>query len=463
MSPTASAVGQCMRWRLPALVAGGHASAATARRRVGWGAAEGRRKITAEGVGASYVQYPFEVEPGMAGRRGQKVSNIFAQHNAGSKFVMLNRPEALNALNTDMIRDLDRLYGRVQENPLVGLVLLYGGGDKAFCAGGDVRYLAEGGVQAKGARAPQMEFFREEYTLNHRIANMGHATSASLLNGYCMGGGVGLSMHGAVRIAGEDLMWAMPETALGFFPDVGSSWVLPRLPHHVGRYLALTGKRLNAAEAVAAKLCTHYVSHGQIPWLFERLMSVHDFSGPEMVSGVIDGYMGDTVDEDIPDGLSPHFKVIDSCFGGDAVTMADIRGKVEAVMREGGESAGWAKETLAMLDKASPTSCAVTLEQMKRGAGLKSLAQCLQMEFRIARHFLTQPDFFEGVRANVIDKDRSPTWQPAPTPAQVEEYFAPLPAEQELVLPAYDHARNKTAGQRRQHDQRSQNNTRGRA
>ena len=110
MSPRASAVGQCMRWRLPALVAGGHASAATARRRVGWGAAEGRRKITAEGVGASYVQYPFEVEPGMAGRRGQKVSNIFAQHNAGSKFVMLNRPEALNALNTDMIRDLDRLY-----------------------------------------------------------------------------------------------------------------------------------------------------------------------------------------------------------------------------------------------------------------------------------------------------------------------------------------------------------------
>jgi len=384
------------------------------------------------------VQYPFEVEPEKATRRGQKTSHIFAQHNAGSKFVMINRPQALNALNLDMIRELDGLYRRVQGNPLVGLVLLYGGGDKAFCAGGDVRKLAEGGVRARGDnKAPQMDFFREEYTLNHRIANMGHATSAALLNGYCMGGGVGLSMHGQVRMAGEELVWAMPETALGFFPDVGSSWVLPRLPNHVGRYLALTGKRLNAAEAIAAKLCTHYIPHGQVPWMFERLMSIHEFTGPEMVSAAVSNNVTEDADGDIPDNLSPHFEAIERCFGGDSVTIEDIRANVTAVLGEGGPSAPWAKETLSMLDVASPTSCAVTLEQLKRGAKMKDLAQCLQMEFRMARHFLTQPDFFEGVRANVIDKDRNPKWQPAPSPDQVAEYFQKLPADEELSLPVY--------------------------
>ena len=119
------------------------------------------RGIKTQGLGATYVQYPFEVEPEMATRRGQKTSYIFAQHNAGSKFVMINRPQALNALNLDMIRELDALYRRVQGNPLVGLVMLYGGGDKAFCAGGDVRKLAEGGVRKRGDKAPQMDFFRE--------------------------------------------------------------------------------------------------------------------------------------------------------------------------------------------------------------------------------------------------------------------------------------------------------------
>lgn len=395
------------------------------------------RGVKTEGIGAQYIQYPFEIDPKMATRRGRDTSYIFAQHNVGSKFVMLNRPNALNALNLDMIRDLDRLYRRVQENPLVGLVLLYGGGDKAFCAGGDVRKLAEGGMRARTEKAPQMDFFREEYTLNHRIANMGHATSAALLNGYCMGGGAGLSMHGGVRMAGEDLMWAMPETALGFFPDVGSSWVLPRLPHNVGRYLALTGKRLNAAEAVAAKLCTHYIPHGQVPLLFERLMSVHDFPDVAMVSALLDSNVTEEVDEDIPDHLTPHFEAIERCFGGDSITMEDVRANLTAVVGEGGGSAGWANEALGMLDAASPTSCAVTLEQMKKGAKLKDLGQCLQMEFRVARHMLSQPDFFEGVRANLVDKDRNPKWQPAPTAAQVEEYFQKLSAEEELTLPNY--------------------------
>lgn len=373
----------------------------------------------------------------MAARRaGQPTSNIFAQHNAGSKFVMLNRPDALNALNLEMIRDLDRIYRRVQENPLVGLVLLYGGGEKAFCAGGDVRKLAEGGLSKRSEKSPvQMDFFREEYILNHRIANMGHATSAALLNGYCMGGGVGLSMHGAVRMAGEDLLWAMPETALGFFPDVGSSWVLPRLPHNVGCYLALTGKRLNAAEAVAAKICTHYIPDGQVPLLFERLMSVHDFPSTGFLSKLISCHVTEDVDDDIEDQLTPHFAAISKCFGSDNITMDDIRGNVSAVAGEGGESAAWAKETLAMLDAASPTSCAVTLEQMKRGSTMKDLGECLQMEFRMARHFLSQPDFFEGVRANLIDKDRNPKWQPAPSAPQVEEYFQKLSADEELRLP----------------------------
>jgi len=446
MPGAAHLLGPCLRTRVP-----GAAAAAGSVRSRGLGRLPAAtRGMKTEGIGASYVQYPFSVEPAMATQRGQDPSHIFAQHNAGSKFVMLNRPEALNALSLDMIRDLDRLYRRVQENPLVGLVLLYGGGDKAFCAGGDVRKLAEGGVRARSEEAPQMTFFREEYSLNHRIANMGHATSAALLNGYCMGGGVGLSMHGSVRMAGEDLMWAMPETALGFFPDVGSSWVLPRLPHHVGRYLALTGKRLNAAEAVAAQLCTHYIPHGQVPLLFERLMSVHEFPDAAMVSALLENNVTEEVDEDIADQLTPHFEAIDRCFGGENISVEDVRGNLSAVVGEGGGSAGWAKEALSMIDAASPTSCAVTLEQMKKGAKLKDLGQCLQMEFRIARHMLSQPDFFEGVRANLIDKDRNPNWQPAPSPAQVEEYFQKLSAEEELSLPDYGKKNAAAANRPRQ-------------
>jgi len=152
----------CLRTRAPAAGAIGSMRSRGALRLIGGDAATGSRGLKNEGYGAAYAQYPFEVEPAMGGnRRGQHVSNIFAQHNAGSKFVMINRPEALNALNLEMIRDLDRIYRRVQENPLVGLVLLYGGGEKAFCAGGDVRKLAEGGIMKRSEKAPQMDFFRE--------------------------------------------------------------------------------------------------------------------------------------------------------------------------------------------------------------------------------------------------------------------------------------------------------------
>merc|ERR1712127_969416 len=135
--------------------------------------------------------------------------------------------------------------------------------------------------------------------------------------------------------------------------------------------------------------------------------------------------------------LTPHFEAVERCFGGENISVEDVRGNLSAVVGEGGGSAGWAKEALSMIDAASPTSCAVTLEQMKKGAKLKDLGQCLQMEFRIARHMLSQPDFFEGVRANLIDKDRNPNWQPAPSPAQVEEYFQKLTSEEELSLPDY--------------------------
>jgi len=165
-------------------------------------------------------------------------------------------------------------------------------------------------------------------------------------------------------------------------------------------------------------------------------MSVNNFTSSEFVSNMVDNHFTQDVDEDITDNLSPHFAAIDKCFGGN-VSMEDIRGSVTAVAGEGGPSSAWAKETLAMLDTTSPTSCAVTLEQMKKGAALKDLGQCLQMEFRMARHFLSQPDFFEGVRANLIAKDRNPKWQPAPTEPQVEEYFQKLPVEEELMLPVY--------------------------
>jgi len=378
------------------------------------------------------MHQPFEVPANFMIGGERTSTNVFVLENIGSKYVMLNRPEALNALTLEMVRELQKVYNDIEDAHMIGMVLLHGAGEKAFCAGGDVLSLVAPGPIPMDKEAPQMQFFREEYTLNHRIATA-PKTTVSILQGYTMGGGVGISAHGHWRVAMPDTVWSMPETAIGFFPDVGSSYFMPRTAHEgAGVYLGLTGKKINCTEALALGIATHHIEFGMQHWMMDRLLSVNEgFDDPEFVDNLL---MPHHVAPEASDHVSPHLDAIRRCFGPQHASVQSIIDAVKQTHGKGGADAKWAEETLALLNKASPTSLAVTLEAMLRGAQAKSLRECLEMEFRMARCFLSKPDFFEGVRAALVDKDHAPNWAPAPTPAQVEEYFAPLRAEPELQL-----------------------------
>jgi len=379
-----------------------------------------------------YTEQPFDVPANFEIKGKRITTNVFVLDNIGSKFVMLNRPDALNALTLEMVRELQQVYESIEDAHMMGMVLLHGGGEKAFCAGGDVLSLYNPGQIPMDKEAPQMEFFREEYTLNHRIATT-PKTTVSVLQGFTMGGGVGISAHGQCRVALPDTVWAMPETALGLFPDVGSSYFLPRSRYPgVGLYLGMTGRKLNATEAFVLGIATHHIEFGMQQWMFERLLSVNaGLDDPDFVSNLISASHRAP---EAPDGISRHLDAIGHCFA-QAESVESVVECVKEIQAKGGEDAAWAEETLGLLNRASPTSLAVVVEQMKRGAKLKTLRECLQMEFRMARRFIANPDFFEGVRAALVDKDRSPKWAPPPHPDQVAEYFEPLPApNQELQL-----------------------------
>eukprot|EP00286_Rhodomonas_abbreviata_P019668 CAMPEP_0181307676 /NCGR_PEP_ID=MMETSP1101-20121128/11021_1 /TAXON_ID=46948 /ORGANISM="Rhodomonas abbreviata, Strain Caron Lab Isolate" /LENGTH=466 /DNA_ID=CAMNT_0023413937 /DNA_START=35 /DNA_END=1432 /DNA_ORIENTATION=- len=380
-----------------------------------------------------FMEQPFDVEANFMVGDSRETTNIFVLENIGSQCVMLNRPEANNAINLEMVQQLNKIYEELEDAWMTGLIILHGAGEKAFCAGGDVRWLYEGGMTPLNKPAPQMEFFRAEYTLNHRIA-VAPKTSLALMEGYTMGGGVGLSANSQVRVALPDTQWAMPETAIGFFPDVGSSFYLPRTFHpNVGKYLGMTGRRLNAAECLELDIATHHIDFGMKHWMFDRLISVNrGLDNPDYVWDLMVPHHIDPEPEECPDNITPNLEAIAKCFAEESVE--GITDALRQTHAGGGVSAEWAAETLGLLAKASPTSLAVTVEQMKRGGELKTLKECLEMEFRMARHMCAQPDFFEGVRAMIIDKDMNPKWAPAPHPDQVASYFEPLTADEELSI-----------------------------
>ncbi|MFP6745759.1 MAG: enoyl-CoA hydratase/isomerase family protein, partial [Alphaproteobacteria bacterium] len=284
-------------------------------------------------------------------------------------------------------------------------VVVDGAGDRAFCAGGDVRDLYE----AMGRPGDPLiaAFYRDEYTLNHRIKGYGKPYVA-LIDGVVMGGGVGVSVHGSQRVVTEHALFAMPETGIGLFPDVGGTWFLPRMPGEIGLYLGLTGARLLAADALYCGVATHFVPR-------ERL--------GEVIEGLADGDEGlDGLAEDPGDPpLRGRREIIDRCFSGDSVEA--VIGLLQA---EGGE---WADKTLAVLGTKSPTSLKVAFRQIREGASL-DFAGAMGLEYRLSQRFCAAHDFREGVRAVVIDKDHKPQWRPpdlsAVSEADVDAYFAPL-------------------------------------
>jgi enoyl-CoA hydratase len=313
---------------------------------------------------------------------------VIARRDGRVGRIVLNRPKALNAIDLPMIRACARALAEWRDDPHVHAVVIEGAGDRAFCAGGDVRALRQYELDGEHWRAE--EFFREEYELNLAIATY-PKPYAALIDGICMGGGIGVSVHAPYRVATEHAAFAMPETAIGFFPDIGATFFLPRLPGQLGTYLGLTGVRMQGADAVHAGLATHHVRREELPSLSHALAE----DGASAL-----GYHGTALPAF---SLAPHRVAIDRCFGADSV--AEIVQRLEAVGDE------WAAKTLAALRAVSPSALCWTLEALRRGADM-TLPQCQAAELALTRTTMRHPDFAEGVRAMVVDKDRTPHWQP---------------------------------------------------
>lgn len=326
--------------------------------------------------------------------------------------VTLNRPKALNALTHEMCLALTAKLDDWDKDKAIAAVVIEGAGDRAFCAGGDIVKLYNEG-RAKGDYP--RDFYRDEYLCNARIKHFSKPYVA-LIDGIVMGGGVGVSVHGSHRVATENTLFAMPESGIGLFPDVGGSYFLPRCPGKIGLYLGLTGARLKAADALYAEVATDYVPASKLDALKDALAA--GVTNAEDVSRLIADFR-----EDPGSGpLAENRAEIDRLF--DQPTMLDLLTNLEA------EDAGaFARDTAKTLRKKSPTSLMLTFEQLARGAEM-DFDDCMRMEFRMVMRVIEGVDFYEGTRAAVIDKDQRPLWNPAMLEAVgdavTDVYFAPL-------------------------------------
>ncbi|MCK6443733.1 enoyl-CoA hydratase/isomerase family protein [Elstera cyanobacteriorum] len=347
----------------------------------------------------------------------QAQESVLFDTQGGALIITLNRPKALNALSLEMIRAMDPVLRRAATDPAIRCVILQGAGDRAFCAGGDVRAVAQ--AVSAGAMALADAFFREEYTLNHLLHTYPKPIIA-LIHGICMGGGVGLSAHGPLRVVTDSLMFAMPETGIGLFPDVGGTWVLNQMPGQIGLYLGLTGARLGAADACAIGFATHHIKDADLPALRDALVAEAPATDAD-AEAIIARF-------DQPRGDSPLLAQqadIDRLFAGDS-----IEAILAALTADG---SAWAKAQAETLAHKSPTSLKITLEQLHGGKGL-DIAAVFVREYRLSQHCMAGPDFREGIRALLIDKDQAPKWSPATlndvTPDLVKNFFAALPGRE---------------------------------
>ena len=350
--------------------------------------------------------------------------DILFGRERGVATVTLNRPQALNAFTLGMYRRFDPMLRAWEDDPAVRAVLVRGAGERAFCAGGDIRAIYEAGRGISGDRELTSVFFWEEYELIRR-AHRYPKPYLAIIDGITMGGGAGVSVNGAYRIATEKTLLAMPETGIGLFPDVGATRFLNLCPGQVGRYLGLTGARLGPADALYCGFATHFVSRERAPELVAALANLAWRSGEEAAQ--IDELLAAFDSDPGEPPLASRRAAIDRCFAGDTVEAI-----LDTLAREagsGGPDSGWAGETRAALLTKSPTSLKVTLRQLIVGRGY-DIEQALALEYRLTQHFMAGHDFYEGVRAVVVDKDQKPRWCPASlakvTDAIVDGYFAPL-------------------------------------
>ncbi|MBV9332038.1 MAG: enoyl-CoA hydratase/isomerase family protein [Alphaproteobacteria bacterium] len=328
--------------------------------------------------------------------------------------ITLNRPRALNALTHGMCVAMREKLASWSRDDAVRTVAIRGTGERAFCAGGDIRSLYEAG---KSGSPDAIDFYREEYLLDAAIKHLAKPYVA-FMGGIVMGGGVGVSVNGQFRVAEETTMFAMPETGIGLFPDVGGSFFLPRLPGAAGMYLALTGTRLGASETVAQGLATHIVPRENREDVLERL-----------AAGIAPAVALSELQRPLPEPASPQIDPgkIDSVFSAPSVH--------EILERLAAADTDWSRSTEKVIRTKSPTSTCLAFRQIREGAKL-DFDSCMRMEFRMVNRVMAGHDFYEGVRATIIDKDNRPQWRPAELSevddAQIDSYFAPL--ENELPL-----------------------------
>ncbi|EEF35916.1 3-hydroxybutyryl-CoA dehydratase, putative [Ricinus communis] len=345
---------------------------------------------------------------------------VLVEENLFARTLILNRPKQLNALSFKMISRLLDLFLAYEEDPNVKFLVLKGNG-RAFCAGGDVsavvRDIREGNWRL-GAK-----FFEKEFILNYVMATY-TKPQVSILNGIVMGGGAGASMHGRFRVATENSVFAMPETALGLFPDVGASYFLSRLPGFFGEYLGLTGARLDGAEMLTCGLATHFVPSTKL-YLLEEALHKIDSSDPDIISSIIDGYCQQPYLKEQSAYCWLH--AIDRCF-----SQRSVEDIISALEREAmkNKADAWISTTIQLLKKASPTSLKISLRSIREGR-LQGVGQCLVREYRMVCHVMRgklSNDFFEGCRAILLDKDKNPKWEPPKLglvcDSKVEQYFS---------------------------------------
>lgn len=328
--------------------------------------------------------------------------------------ITLNRPKALHALTTAMCAAMTDALLAWRDDPAVKLVLLDHAGERGFCAGGDIRMLAESGAgDGKDAR----EFFFIEYRLNHLLFEYAKPVVV-IMDGVTMGGGVGLAMPAGYRVATERTTFAMPETGIGLFPDVGGGWFLPRMPSHIGTWLALTGGRIKAADCELIGVATDFVESGKVEALKAAIVA-----DPAAIDRLLTEYEGDAGRPP----LAAHQDEIDRIFGADSLE------QILAGLKAAGTE--WADEQLKVLATKSPQTMKVALRQLRLGGKMESFAENMTMEYRIGARVVQRHDFIEGVRAVIVDKDNAPRWNPASaegvTEAMLDEIFAPLPSDQE--------------------------------
>lgn len=339
-------------------------------------------------------------------QRTEADAQVIVEKRGGAGIVRLNRPKAINSLTLPMVCDLFQALQRFEDDPDIACVVLTGEGERGLCAGGDVRIIHDLG---KAGDPQVLDFWREEFPLNYRIARFGKPYVA-LMDGIVMGGGVGISAHGSHRIVTQRTKLAMPETGIGYFPDVGGSWLLPRAPGECGTWLGLTGNTVTAADAVYAGFADYCVPSDRLEMLVQDLSQAAETDDIDAVIAAQAIEAGDGI-------LAANRDIIDATFRFD--TVEEIFAALSA------RDDAFSRETLETLQKRSPTSLKLTLRLLRLGRESASLIECLEREFAAGTEILRRHDFYEGVRAALVDKDRNPRWRPARLDGVTEDDLAP--------------------------------------